>query len=168
MRRVSIIIWFVILALCLSATSAYCQSAFPTMGGDVSGNGGSLNYTVGQLAVSFDKKWSTNAEYVKLSLFEGVQQTYSVIELSIDDAVPIAVKVNISPNPTTDLIKVTTENPVDNLYYELYTQNGNLLQKDKFSGAEQIIDMSGLPSGSYLLRMVAGKMENNYRIIKLQ
>lgn len=168
MRRVSIMIKFVAMALGLSATSAFCQSAFPTMGGDISGNGGSLSYTVGQLAVSFDKQRSTNAEYVKLSLFEGVQQTYSVTELSIDGVAQIAVKVNIAPNPTTDKIKVMLESPVDNLYFELYTMSGNLLQKDKFSGAEQIVDMSSLPSGSYLLRVVAEKMENNYRIIKLR
>lgn len=167
MRRVSVIIRFVVLMLCLSATSAFCQSAFPTMGGGVSGNGGSLSYTVGQLAVSFDKRWSTNAEHVKKSLFEGVQQTYSISEISIDGVEPISVKVNIAPNPTTDKIRITLELPMDNLYYELYTLNGNRIKRDKIWNTEQTIDMGGLPSGSYLLRMVAGKKENNYRIIKL-
>jgi len=160
------------LLLLLSVLSAsynlFAQSAFPTLGGEVTSNGGSLSHTVGQLAVSFDKKMSTNAENIRLSLFEGVQQTYRVEELSIDNVLPLDFMVNIYPNPTTDKITITVENVIDNLHFEFYTVDGQLLQRGSIHGIEKTINITGHPSGSYILRLVTGKMENNYRIIKIQ
>lgn len=143
------------------------QSAFPTLGGDVSGNGGSLSYTVGQLAISFEKQRTTNAEVIKTSLFEGVQQTYCIDELDIDGVLPINLNVNIYPNPTTDCIQVMPTESIDNLKFELYTIDGQLLQHGIIRGIKQTIDMKNYPSGSYLLRVHVDNMENNYRIIKI-
>lgn len=144
------------------------QTAFPVLGGDVASNSGTLSYTVGQLAVSFDKKISTNAENNRLSLFEGVQQTYRVEELNIDNVLPLDFTVNIYPNPTTDKVTVAIKDALDNLRFEFYTVDGQLLQRGDIRGTEQTINMAGYPSGSYLMRLVAGRMENNYRIIKIQ
>lgn len=153
----------------LSTSYNLCaQTAFPSVGGEVTGNNGSLSYTVGQLAVSSNMLRSTNAEIVRTSLHEGVHQTYRVEELSIDNVLPLDFMVNIYPNPTTDMITVAIEEVIDNLRFEFYAVDGQLLQRGDIRGIEQTINVVGYPSGSYMLRVVAGKTENNYRIIKIQ
>lgn len=158
----------ILFLICLSGFTSNAQSTFPTLGGDVIGSGGSLSYTVGQLAVSFDKQKAMNAEVVKTSLYEGVQQTYSVEELRIVDVQPIETCIHIYPNPSTDRVTVTIENIVENMHLELYTVNGQLLQREPVCGTEQTIDIKDYPSGSYLLRLSVGDKENNYRIIKIR
>lgn len=159
---------FVLLLLVPMYIPLFAQSAFPIIGGDVSCAGGSLSYTVGQVVVSYGQEKATNAEVKTASLTEGVQQTYSVERLGIDKAWGLGIAVNVHPNPATDKVSVLFEASVDNLRLELYTVDGRLLHQESVHGMEQTIDMRGLSSGSYLLRVADGEKENCYRIIKIK
>lgn len=159
---------FVLLLLVSMYIPVFAQSTFPILGGDVSCAGGSLNYTVGQVAVSYGQEKATNAEVTTASLTEGVQQTYSVERLGIDKERGLGIAVSVHPNPTTDKVSVLLESSVDNLRLELYTVDGRLLRHEIVHGMEQTIDMRGLSSGSYMLRVANGEKENYYRIIKIK
>ncbi len=144
------------------------QSAFPTLGGDVTVGAGSLSFTVGQVAVQSKIPKATSAEADRSALTEGVQQGYHVGEVTIDGVQPLDANVSIYPNPTTDRVTIAFDRAVGTLQLELYTVDGQLLKKATVREMEYEIDMGAYASGSYLLRLASDDSENNYRIIKVR
>lgn len=151
----------------LTGATVWAQSTFGVAGGDASGESGSLSYTVGQVAVMTTYSKVTNASRVAANLREGVQQTYTVEELRIDGVTALDFDISVYPNPTADNVTVSFGNTVTDVSYELYSIDGRLLQKGRVAGAEQSIDMQQYAAGSYVLRVMAGKAQNNYKIVKM-
>ena len=162
MRRV---VFFVLLTM--TGTCLWAQSAFGVAGGDASGENGSLNYTVGQVAVMTTYGKVTNASRVAANLREGVQQTYTVEELRIDGVQVLDLDISVYPNPTADQVTVSVGHSVADMRYELYSMDGRLLQKGSVNEGELSIEMRTYAAGSYVMRIAAGKSENNYKIVKL-
>ena len=71
-----------ILTLLVWCGSLSAQAGFVTTGVEASGSTGSISASVGQLMVGTDQAKATAAQRVTASLNEGLQQTYSVEELS--------------------------------------------------------------------------------------
>lgn len=149
----------------VTADAASAQATFSTVGGDAVSGSAKLSYTVGQVATQPAKARVTNAERVTARLSEGVQQAYSIEELKIEGATPIASDIKIYPNPTTDDITVRVAGEVQ-LYYTLYDANGRKLSQGKLQGVETAIDMSEYAAGSYVLKVTGKGAENGYRITK--
>ena len=141
------------------------QATFPTVGGDVSSGSAKLSYTAGQVATQPAKARVTNAERLTARLNEGVQQAYSIEELKIEGATPIAVDIKIYPNPTTDNITVRVNGDVQ-LSYTLYDVSGRKLKDGKLQRGETAIDMGEYAAGSYVLKVTGNGAENGYRITK--
>lgn len=158
---------FLFTALTLVCVSIMAQSTFGITGGDVRGANGSMSYTMGQPAVMTAYSKVTNASAKAANLREGVQQTYTIEELKIDGVQALDFDVNVYPNPTVDKITVSIGNDVQDMNYELYSIDGKLLQKGRFQGSEQNIEMKDYASGSYVLRLSVGRSENSYRIVKM-
>lgn len=142
------------------------QSAFPALGGDVSNSSGSLSYTVGQVETFYAKGRVTNAETLSASLHEGVQQTFIVNDLQIDDVSGIVA--NVYPNPTTEKIVIQVTSPQGDYTCSLYTIDGQLLQQMTLSAGLSELDMNSYSTGSYLLRLSKKGLESKYRIIKIR
>lgn len=153
-------------ALLLTGLSLNAQETLSTTGGDAESNTCSVSYTVGQMAVKTAYERATNGERVSANVREGVQQTYSVEELKIEGAEPFNFDIKVYPNPTTDNVTVSLGKTVADMRYELYDVDGRLLQKETISTTEQVIELRGYPAGSYVLRIVAGTTQNNYKIVK--
>lgn len=155
------------IGLMMASVGAMAQSGFGVTGGDVSNASGSLSYTTGQIAVGTNYGRVTNASRVAANLREGVQQTYSVEELGIEGVPALEVEISVYPNPTTDEVTVSTGQAEEGMRYELYGIDGRLLEKGRVTEREQKIDMGRWAAGSYVLRIVAGKAENRYRIVRV-
>ncbi len=140
----------------------YAQNAVPAAGGNVTGAGGSVSYTVGQTVYT---ALGGPSGYVT----QGCQQPYEVIVLTGSPEVDgIQLDIKAFPNPTTDFIRLVLnrDNP-ENWRYRLYNNQGVLLQERVMSGREMVIPMDGLPPAAYILHIFHNQREiNSFIIIK--
>ena len=137
------------------------QDAIPTSGGNVSGNGGTVSYTVGQ--VIYATYTGSNG-----SVSHGVQQPYEISVVSRVEFTTIELACSAYPNPTTDKLILKVENlERSNLNYQLLDINGKLLASNKVEGSETCISMGSLTPSIYFLKVFDGVNEAKiFKIIK--
>ena len=138
------------------------QNAIPASGGNATGNGGSVSYTVGQ--VVYTKYTGTNG-----SVAQGVQQPYEIsVVTGIVEAKGISLEIEVYPNPATDFVKLKIENyEVKNLRYQLFDINGSLIKDNKVEGNETSISMQNLLPSVYFLKVTDNnKVIKTFKIIK--
>jgi len=151
-----------ILLFCLSLTIVNAQEAFTATGGDASGTGGTVCYSIGSLV------YTTNAG-TSGSVAQGVQQPYEIsVVTGIDEPIGINFSCSVFPNPTTDILTLKVQNPDNtNLWFQLFDLNGKLLESKKIEVSETYIDMSNLVPTTYFLNVVDKKMKIKiFKIIK--
>ena len=149
----------VLLAMLLVSFGLQAQVSVNAAGGDATGDGGSVSYSLGQMA--FSANAGTNG-----SVTEGVQQPYEISVLSV---VEQAENISLSayPNPSTDYLYLTTSDEISNLSYQLFDMNGRLLQSEKIVGNQTNINMQGLVSATYFVKVNQGnKTVKSFKIIK--
>lgn len=154
---------FVFIHLILFVTcSLYGQQGAFTSGGNAIGSGGSVSYTVGEVAYSSNN--GTNG-----SVEQGVQQQYEISAVTgIEEAKDISLELLVYPNPATDFLKLSIKNyEIENLRFQLYNNNGDLLQDKKVEGSETNIIMSNLFPAIYFLKVTDNKkVIKTFKIIK--
>ena len=156
MRHKKLVLSAVIL-LSLGVTGLQAQQTITAAGGDGSGSGGSVSYTVGQ--VIYHTNAGTNG-----SESQGVQQPF---EISVITAVPEAKDISLEflvyPNPATDYVILKTGTyEVKNLSYVLYDIGGRLLGHDKIQSSETNISMQAFLPSTYILKVI-----DNNKVIKI-
>ena len=118
-----------VLLLGLGLTGVQAQTSVNATGGDASGGGGSVSYSVGQ--VVYTTHTGTSG-----SVAEGVQQPYEIsVVTGLEEAQSINLSVTAYPNPTTDYLTLRIDEfEISNLSFQLYDMNGKLLQNEKITG----------------------------------
>ena len=124
------------------------QETIPVTGGNATGSGGSVSYTVGQ--ITYSTLSGTNG-----TVSQGVQQPYEIsVVTSIENAREITLECTVYPNPTRGLIKMIVESfDNENLRFRLYDINGVLLQDKKVESKETEISMENFSSAIYFLKV---------------
>ncbi len=138
------------------------QEATTNAGGDFSGGGGSLSYSVGQLVI--DTYQGDDG-----SLAQGVQQPFEIsITVGIEEAKGIELSFSAFPNPTKQFLTLKVDNfDLSNLSYYLYNMNGVLLKSQKIAGKETSISMMNNVRGNYILKIISSNTEAKiFTIIK--
>jgi hypothetical protein len=138
------------------------QNAIPASGGNATGSGGTVSYSVGQIV--YNKSTGTNG-----SVAQGVQQPYEISAATgIEEAKDISLEIEVYPNPATDILKLKIENyEVKNLRYQLFDINGSLIKDNKVEGNETSIPMQNLLSSVYFLKVTDNnKVIKTFKIIK--
>lgn len=152
----------VILLLGLGLTGLQAQEAIPASGGNASGSGGAVSYSVGQLV------YTTNTGTSGF-VAQGVQQPYEIlVATGIEEVKGITLQCSAYPNPATDYVKLKVENyETENLTYRLYDINGKLLESKKVDGSETSINMETLVPATYFLKVIDNNKEvKTFKIIK--
>jgi hypothetical protein len=154
--RTSILLLFLFISLNL-----FSQNSTLSSGGQATGTGGSVSYSVGQIAYS--SLSGTNG-----SLIQGVQQPYEISIITSINDLAIDLKAQVYPNPTTDqLILSIGSNEVKNLRYVLVDLQGKVLKSDRIINLNSTLDMSKLSNGAYFLRVLSNnKQVKAFQIIK--
>ena len=137
------------------------QGIFVT-GGNPSGSGGSVTYTVGQVA------WNTYSE-TSGSVAQGVQQPWEIsIVTAIGNTEDISLEMNVYPNPASGSFKLFVGSPENkNLRFRLYDMSGLLLQDKKIDSEETEIFIRDLSSSLYFLKVFNNKQEVKvFKIVK--
>lgn len=75
---------------------------------------------------------------------------------SLEDLASVVGTITVYPNPTTDFIVIETEQ-AGNLELVLFDMSGRSVLRQNVSGSSSQLDLSGLPDGSYLLRLSDGQ-----------
>lgn len=151
-----------ILLLSLGMTGLQAQESLNTIGGDASGSGGSVNFSVGQ--VMYKANNGANG-----SVAEGVQQPYEVSEVTaIEEAKEINLSITAFPNPTADylILKIDAMDIAD-LSYQLYDGSGKILQDEKITGNQTKIFLTNFFPAVYFVRIVQDQRDvKTFKVIK--
>lgn len=148
--------------LVLGLTELTAQEAIPASGGEASGVGGSVSYSVGQLV--YTTNTGTNG-----SIAQGVQQPYEIsVVTAIEEANGINLSVSAYPNPTTDYLTLSVDNfETSNLSYQLYDMQGKLLERKIIKGNHACIAMSNLLPATYFVKVTESNKEiKTFKIVK--
>lgn len=143
------------------ACSAFCQKSVVATGGSATSlTGTKISYSVGQVAMG-------TAQTTNFSVNEGVQQPIAVSELSIEEAMRLAVELNVYPNPSSNTLNIArTDDVTSKLDYQLITSDGVVVLSGVLEGQTTAVSLQSLPAALYLLRVTDGKQQRAYRIIK--
>jgi hypothetical protein len=152
---------FFIVATLFFACSAFCQKSVVATGGAANDSyGNKISYSVGQIAIG-------SANTANFRVNEGVQQPISVSELSIEEALRLAVELNVYPNPSSNTLNIArTDEATSKLDYQLITSDGAVVLSGVLEGQTTAVSLQNLPAAVYLLRVTDGKQQRAYRIIK--
>ena len=133
-------------------------------GGDASGSGGSISYTLGQIATGTSESSSG-------SLSEGIQQAFEIYRISGTDAIIATLDVAVYPNPVSSSLRLfvalTTTGEISASWYHLLDIEGKLLEKNKLTGDETIIAMDDYLPGIYFIEIVSkNNVLKSFKIVK--
>ena len=157
-KKIKIVVLFL---LGFELLTAQAQQATTATGGDASGIGGTVAYSVGQ--VVYTTHIGTNG-----SVAQGVQQSYIIsIVLGIEDN-SIKLELTAYPNPTTNFLTLNVGNAeLSTLRFQLYDISGKLIESRKIISSIETIGMENLPSAIYFLKVANNNQEvKTFKIIK--
>jgi hypothetical protein len=150
-----------LLLLGFGLTGLQAQQAVPASGGNASGSGGSVSYSVGQMV--YTTNTGTNG-----SVAQGVQQPFEImVIIGIEDVKSIDLLVSAYPNPANDFLILKVDDIKGHYIGSLYDINGTLLERMNITGNETRIEMSHLTASIYFLNVTEGNKEiKTFKIIK--
>lgn len=142
---------FMLVFLCLVISTLNAQETIVSSGGNASGDGGSVSYSIGQAVYS-----SYNGN--EGSITEGVNHPFEIfINTAINELNGISLSVSAYPNPTTNFLTLKIDGfEYDRYSYYLYNLDGRLLDNKKIESSESNIDMSNYRPASYILKITKG------------
>jgi hypothetical protein len=157
----------ILLSLLITLTiSLTAQETTSSTGGNASGAGGTVSYTVGQVSY-------TSASGSGGTVVQGVQQAYEITVLSsVPEAKNIILQWIAYPNPASDYLKLSLVNEgypepdFKTLSYQLYDFRGKLLLNNLLEGLESTISLQNFSSGSYILKITENKENRASRELK--
>jgi hypothetical protein len=142
-----------------SGFTLVAQQTISTGGGDISGGGESVAYSLGQV-------FYTSSTGTDGSVLRGVEQPYEIFTLSITE-VSNQLTFTVFPNPTAKELVITTDVLNQQLGYELYDMNSKLIQKGDISAYETTLDLNSLPASAYFLKVYQNDTQvKSFKIIK--
>ena len=151
---------FLAFLLSFSANAQTAHQVLSTTGGDASGTGGSVAYSVGQIVY-------TTSTGTTGSVAQGVEQAYEIYSVGIKETA-LNISLSVFPNPTSDFLtlKVQDYNNED-LSYTLLDEQGKLVLNEQITTQDTQVAMSTLARGAYFINVLqANKKIQTFKIIK--
>jgi len=136
------------------------QESVNTSGANAIGSGGSVSYSVGQVAYSYENGLNGNSN-------QGVQQPYEIYSVSIENTTS-NISLTVFPNPTTDVLNLQFEDYIDfNPVLILINPNGKILINQEITSKTTSVNLSEMAPAVYILNIVsASKTIETFKIIK--
>lgn len=150
-----------LVAILLSASFAQAQESANASGGDATGSGGTVAYSVGQVV------YTTNTGSTG-SLAQGVQQTYGILNLGINETA-MNMTLTAFPNPTAEnlTLQISDYNN-EKLAYQLFDMQGKLVSNGQIVAQQTFINMNSLPTATYFVYVVNQENQKvqSFKIVK--
>lgn len=138
------------------------QEVINATGGNASGSGGLVSYSVGQVVYSTNTSTSGMVE-------QGVQQPYEISVITeMVNAKGIELMVTAYPNPVTDYFTLKIDGNMQKQYFAyLCDIQGKELRKIRLSGNQTSLAMTNLVPATYFLKVTEGNNQiKTFKIIK--
>lgn len=130
-------------------------------GGEASGSGGTVSFSVGQVA--YQTQTGSNG-----ALTQGVQQPFEIYVLSTPETVA-SFSAMLYPNPAATSVILSAnlaavEGPLD---YELTDITGKTIKQGRLTETETIINVEGYAEACYFINVLEGnKRIKTFKLIK--
>jgi hypothetical protein len=153
-------LYFLAFLLSFSVNAQTSHQVLSATGGDASGSGGSVAYSVGQIVY-------TTSTGTSGSVAQGVEQAYEISSVGIKETA-LNISLSVFPNPTSDFLTLKVQDYNNEaLSYNLLDEQGKLVLNEQITNQETQIAMSTLARGSYFINIVqANKKIQTFKIIK--
>lgn len=138
------------------------QHALLAASGNAGGGGGTVSYSVGQVAFSIHANGNA-------AIMEGIQQPYEILFMEgIGPEMGITLECLVYPNPATTTVNLKIEShDILNPGYQIYNMNGLLLRNHELKNGETCIPMDDLLPATYNLAIIGnGIILQTYKVIK--
>jgi hypothetical protein len=156
-KRTIVILKFLIFSL----TTLKAQQSTTSSGGNSSGIGGTVAYSLGQIV------YNTHNGSIG-SVAQGVQQPYEISTISGIEDHQISLNIEAYPNPTSDFIQLKIDGEkFQDLSYQIIDVNGKLIENKKIVSSTENIPMGNLKNATYFLKVTTINQEvKTFKIIK--
>ncbi len=143
----------------------HAQESTTASGGEASGDGGTVSYSVGQVV------YGTHSGTTG-SVSEGIQQAYEISVIIGLEETGINLNISAFPNPTTDylILKIADDAHQESRFtITLYDLNGRVIEQQIVVSNETAIDMASLNAATYIIKVTSENEEvKTFKIIKNQ
>lgn len=150
-------------SLMLGTLGMHAQKGPVAAGGNATGSGGSVSFSVGQ--VDYITATGTGGR-----ITQGIQQPYEIFRVSVEN-LDIELLASVFPNPTREgvTLRIPAGLPHSDMGYRIYDLLGNLVTDKKLDGPDTSVDMITLPNATYLLKVYNKEKDvTTFKIIKNQ
>ena len=146
--------------LSFSMNAQTSHQVLSATGGDASGSGGSVAYSVGQIVY-------TTSTGTSGSVAQGVEQAYEISSVGIKETA-LNISLSIFPNPTSDYLTLKVEDYNNEaLSYHLLDEQGKLVLNEQITNQVTQVAMSNLARGAYFINVLQeNKKIQTFKIIK--
>jgi len=153
-------LYFLAFLLSFSVNAQTSHQVLSATGGDASGSGGTVAYSVGQIV------YSTSTGTTG-SVAQGVEQAYEISSVGIKETA-LNISLSIFPNPTSDYLTLKVEDYNNEaLSYYLIDEQGKLVLNQQITNQDTQVAMSTLARGAYFINVLqANKKIQTFKIIK--
>jgi hypothetical protein len=145
----------------LWAGLSQAQESVNASGGDATGSGGTVAYSIGQVV------YTTNTGSSG-SVAQGVQHAYEIFTVGIKETT-LNISLTAFPNPTTEnlTLQIIDFNN-EKFAYQLFDIQGKLLSNDQVTAQKTQINTASLPAATYFINVVnqENKQVQSFKIIK--
>ena len=154
------ILFFLSFLFSFSMKAQTSHQVLSASGGDATGSGGSVAYSVGQIVY-------TTSTGTTGSVAQGVEQAYEIYSVGIKETT-LNISLSVFPNPTSDFLTLKVEDyNNETLSFDLLDEQGKLILSEQITNQETQVAMSTLARGSYFINIVqANKKIQTFKIIK--
>jgi hypothetical protein len=152
---------FIITIVFAGFISLHAQGGPVVSGGNATGAGGTVSYSIGQ--VDYISVTGSNG-----NINQGLQQPFEFFTMGIEEDKDIQLEFSVYPNPTNSYILLKTDKEdLSGLYYQLFDMNGKQLSNRNISSPVTQIELEQYATGSYLLKVGnANQSLKTFKIIK--
>jgi len=157
-KSIQIVLLFTLL---LMAGIAHSQESTNTSGGEATGSGGSVSYSVGQVV------YTTNSGSSG-TVAQGVQHAYEISVVGVNNT-QSNISLNAYPNPATDVLTLQISNyNNEKLMYQLYDLNGKLISSEQIIASLTQINTATLAISTYFIDILnqENKKVQSFKILK--
>ena len=151
----------ILMAGLLWASFAQAQESANSAGGDATGSGGTVAYSVGQVVYTSNTGSSG-------TVVQGVQHAFEIFTVGIKET-DLNISLNAFPNPSTENLTLQiSDYKNEKLTYQLFDMQGKQLNSGQVTAQQTQINMNGLPSATYFINVVnqENKKFKSFKIIK--
>lgn len=139
---------------------AFSQQATVAAGGVATGSGGSVSYSIGQVACSAVSGTTG-------SIIQGVQQPHELLITNIKET-SSSFDASVYPNPAAESIRISLgTDPTEAMQCNLYDMAGKLVSTHRLSSRQLEMNLAELPVAAYTLQISNSQSTlKTFRVVK--